>query len=363
MQTLASLRRPLVPEDVNPKDRAGELFRSVTRAATAALLNRIRSPHDGQGERVLAECWPADRNALAILTRAATAPATTTTAGWAAELALATTAGVFLSSLPESAASRLFAAGLMLPLDGVASIKVPYAAATPSLAPSIVAEGAPIPVRQAGITTVTLGPIRKLAVLTALTNELGGHSTPVAELLIRQVLAGSAALALDQTVFTSSTGGLLNGVTPLTATAGGGVAALLGDLGQLAAAISVAGGSKIMLFVPPAKAAIIPVYAPGYPVELVPTPALAPATVVMVDPAGVVSGTSGQPRIDTGRETAVHYEDSTPLQITTGSPGSAVLATPVRSAFQADMFALRLTLDCAWAARPGYVQYISGVTW
>ena len=363
MQSLKPI--PVRPVPPLPADVGAELFRSVTRAATAALLNQIHSPHAGRGERVLAECWPADRNALAILTRAATAPATTTTAGWAAELSVATTASAFLSSLPASDASRLFAAGLMLPLDGVASINVPYAAATPSLAPSIVVEGAPIPVRQAGFTTLTLGPIRKLAVLTELTNELGEHSTPVAELVIRQVLVAAATAALDQAVFTSSAGGLLDGVAPLTATAGGGQAALLGDIGQLVSAITTAGGgARLMLFAAPNKSALLPIYAAGVGfLEVVPTPALLPGTIVMLDPAGVVSGTSGQPRIDVGRETAVHLENTTPLQIATGSPGSAVLATPVRSAFQTDIFALRLTLDFAFAAQPGYVQHITGVTW
>jgi hypothetical protein len=77
----------------------------------------------------------------------------------------------------------------------------------------------------------------------------------------------------------------------------------------------------------------------------------------------VVSGTANQPRIDTSVGTTLHFEDPTPLQLATGAQGSGVLATPTRSMFQTDSFSLRLLLECAWAARPGFVQYVSNVTW
>lgn len=367
MAQTAPARRPFpLPQDIG-----AEAARSVTRAATAALLNQILSPNEGRGERILKETWPSDHRALAIVTRAATAPATTTTAGWAAELSVVGPSAAFLVNLPVSAASQLFARSLQLPLDNVASIKVPYPAATPSLAPSFVAEGAPIPLRQASVTTVTLGPSRKLAVLTALTNEIAEHSTPVAEVLIRGILVATTATALDAAVFSTTAGsasvpaGILNGVTPLTATAGGGATALLGDMKLLAAALATAGaGGQIMIFASPTAAAAIPILVPGYAgIEIIATPTLAAGTVVAIDPAGVVSGTAGQPRIDVGKSTAVHYEDTTPLQISSGTQGSGVLATPVRSAFQTDSFVLRLTLDCSWAARPGFVQFIPSTTW
>ena len=329
------------------------------------MLNEIRSPNDGRGgEKILAEAWPGDRHALAILTRAATAPATTTTAGWAAELAVTTTANAFLGSLSPSAASRLFAAGLVLPLDGVAALRVPYQAATPSLAPSLVAEGAPIPVRQAALTTVTLGPTRKLATIVGMTNEIGSYSTPVAEQVIRQILVESAARALDLAVFSTGAGGLLNGVSGITATAGGGVAALIGDLKALIGALTTAGATRVMLFMASALMASVAIYAPGGfgpAIEIV--PANLGTTVVAIDPSGVVSGAAGQPRIDVGRETLLHFEDTSPLQFSTGAPGSAVLATPSRNLYQTDSMALRLLVDCAWVARPGYVQFVSNVTW
>lgn len=356
-----------------PQDISATLARSVSRAATATVLREIGWPNNGSAEDILRKAWPGDGRALAILQRAATAPATTTTAGWAAELAVIGTVDAFFQNLQQSAAARLFAACLRLPLDGYGSIKVPFAAATPSLSPSFVQEGAPIPVRQAAINATVSLASRKMAVLTALTNDLADHSTPVAEVIIRQVLTANAAVALDQAFFSAAAGdatrppGILNGVSGQTPTTGGGAAALLGDLKGLSAALAAAGaGSRIMLFVPPAQAAAIPVYAPGYntSVEIIPTPALAAtSTVVAIDPNGVVSGYSGEPEITVGRETTVHLEDTTPLQIASGPQGSAVLATPTRSMFQTDSFGLRLLLPCGWAARPGFVQFVSAVTW
>ena len=356
-----------------PSDLNGEQSRSVFRAATAAVLHEIRGPHQSTGPAAILEAtWPSDARARGLVTRAATNPASTTTTGWAAEL-VPTVTGAFLTSLGiASSASQLFAAAVRLSLDGVGTIRMPYATSLSTLAPPFVGEGLPAPVRQASLdSAVTLGPVRKMLILTALTNELNNHSTPTAEVVMRQLLTESAARQLDAAVFSATAGdavthaGLLNGVTPIAATTGGGVNALLGDTKALLAALTAAGaGQRVMIFAPPAQAAAIPIYAPGFNIEVVPTVALAStSTVVAVDPSGVFSGYSGEPQIDTSSAATLHMESSSPLQLTTGAQGSAVVASPQRGLFQVDSFALRLRLPCAWVARPGFVQQIVGATW
>ena len=357
-----------------PADVGVEQSRSVVRACTAAILHYIRGPHQSAGpEAILDATWPGDRTARAIVTRAATAPASTTQSGWAAELAINAT-GSFLASLSiASAAAQLFTNAVRLSLDGVATIRLPYVAPTAGIAPPFIGEGLPGPVRQASLgSAITLGPARKMLVLTALTNELNDHSVPNAEAVMRQVLTESAARQVDAAVFSTTAGdavthpGLLYGVTPIAATTGGGLAAVVGDIENLVAAIAAAGGGRrVMLFVTPGKAVSLPVLAPGIQVEIVPTPALAatPDTVVAVDPSGIFSAYDGSPTIDVSQEATLHFEDSSPLQLTTGPAGSAVIASPARNLFQVDSFSLRLRLPVAFVSRPGFTQVVNSVTW
>lgn len=358
-----------------PGDIGAEQARSVVRAATALALRELNwsAGRRISAEEVLSETWPSDHRARGLLTRTATAAATTSTAGWASQLAITTT-GAFLGSLSlASAAAQLFAAAVRLSLDGVSTIRMPFAASTPALAGAWTAEGSPIVVRQASFTTMTLGPTKKLSVIAALTNEIADHSTPVAETVIRQTMVEHTSRVLDQSVFSNVAGdatrppGILYNVTPITAATGGGQAALLGDLKALLAALTNAGaGQRVMIFAPPAQLASIAVYVPGgfSNIELIPTIDLASTnSVVALDPAGVFSAYSGDPEIDVSKSATLHYEGANPLDLATGVQGSATLASPSQSLFQTDAFALKLILRCAWAVRPGFVQTVSGVSW
>jgi hypothetical protein len=347
--------RPIYPPDAPAS-------RSLTRAITAHALREMRGTENGSAEQIVAEVWPRD-----MVAKAASNPITT---GGASALQ-AQAVAAFVSGLqPQSAAARLMAAGIRVDLDGLGTVSIPRSTSL-AVVPVFVDEGAPIPVAQQAISAATLGPVKKLALVEVLTSELDGASAESAELIIRTIMSEAAAKALDAAVFSTAAAsssrpaGILNGVTPLTATAGGGAAALLGDIGLLIAALTTAGGgTRVMIFAPPAKAAIIPIYAPGFAIEVVPTPALAPATVIALDPSAVASGLGPSVALDVSASTVLHFEDTTPLQITSGAQGSAVVATPARSMFQTNSLALRLILRCAWCVRaPGLVQFVSSVTW
>ena len=83
------------------------------------------------------------------------------------------------------------------------------------------------------------------------------------------------------------------------------------------------------------------------------TDALPDRTVIGIAPAGVAVGYSGVPDIETSIEATVHFEDTTPLPIATGTQGSGVLATPTKSAFQQNLIIIKVRCRCAWAAIPG----------
>jgi hypothetical protein len=342
---------------------------TLIRAVTARALAASGASHHSRDPLALAAAaWPRDERVVHVI-RAATVGATTSTAGWADTLAGTAVSGFVSGLVPQSAAARLMQEGVRVSLEGYGRVTIPRASTSPE--PVFVGEGAPIPVSQGVIANATVGPPCKLALIESLSADLAEHSPEEAETIFGVLMREAASVALDKAVFSTTAAsairpaGILNGVTPLTATAGGGQAALLGDLGALVGALTTAGGgARVMIFAPPAKAAVLPIYAPGYGIEVVPTPALAPSTIVALDPQAFAYGFGADPTIDIASEATLHYEGAAPLDISTGSPGSAVLATPTRSLFQTYTLALRLILRCAWAIRaPGLVQFVPSVTW
>jgi hypothetical protein len=182
----------------------------------------------------------------------------------------------------------------------------------------------------------------------------------------------AAAKNLDASIFSTTAAsavrpaGILNGVTGITATAGGGIEAMVSDIGKLFGAIGDAGGGQdVLLFANPRQAVTLLLRAaPGFDTaRIVSTNVLAAGTVVAVDAAAFASGFGPKSRIDVSENAAVHIEDTAPMAIgTAGSPNT--VAAPVLSAFQTDTHVLRLILQATWVTRlTGAVQFITGATW
>ena len=90
---------------------------------------------------------------------------------------------------------------------------------------------------------------------------------------------------------------------------------------------------------------------------------IAAGNVIALDPAAVVSGFDAAPEIRASREASFHFEDTTPLQLVSGTPPGTI-ASPVGSLWQSDLISLRLFLRAAWTLRvPGAIAWTSGVSW
>ena len=77
---------------------------------------------------------------------------------------------------------------------------------------------------------------------------------------------------------------------------------------------------------------------------------------------GLAVAGSGIPVIDTSKQSTLHLDDTTPLQIATaGAP--ATVAAPTRSLSQTSSFALRCIARVSWSAAPGAIAYVQGATW
>jgi HK97 family phage major capsid protein len=331
--------------------------------------------------KIMEECY-GDHEQTQVVVRAAIAGATTTTAGWAAEL-VATANADFLRLLdPVSVFPGLAAKGTQLSFGPQAGIiRVPSRATTPSIAGSFVAEGGAIPVRRVSLTSITLAPT-KMGVLSVFTREMAAYSNPTIEGLLRREIQRDTAMTIDSLLtdaVAATVGlrpaGLRNGVSGLTAATGGGYTAILKDVQALAAPFDTANaGRNLVLLMAPREARALAM-SPGPDGTLgwttafmgeftiLVSTAITAGMLIMVDAEDFVS-VNGTPEFMVSEHTVLHMEDTTPLNIATGAQGSGVLATPAQSMFQTASIALRMLLEVTWAMRrTGMVQWQTGTNW
>jgi HK97 family phage prohead protease len=371
-------RRPfgLPMKDVQPGDLVYRALNVWTRACES------RRPIAD----VLRETYPDDEATAVVtgaITRAAVAGATTVATNWATEL-VQLAQGEFVNTLyPNSVFPKLSAMGTALNFGpNAGAIKIPARQTTPSIGGSFVAEAAPIPVRRLGTTSITLYP-HKVGAISVYSREIAAYSNPAIEGLIRDSIVNDTTINVDgvlldnAAVSTTRPAGLTNGVSTLTATAGGGYAAFLGDINKLTAPFYAANaGRKLALLTNPQQRQQL-LYAPGPAgapfgwstqftdmFTVIASTTIAAGAVYMIDTVDFVS-VSGAPEFEVSEVATLHMEDTTPLNIATGAQGSGVLATPTQSMFQTGQIAIRMIANVSWAMRrTGMVQFIgSGVNW
>jgi HK97 family phage prohead protease/HK97 family phage major capsid protein len=318
-------------------------------------------------------------------TRAASAAAMTTVTGWAKELAQQTVVEFMDILKAASVFGPLSGMGLALGFGRNAKILIPTRSRTPTIAGSFVGEGLPIPVRQGAFTSLPLTPM-KMAVITTWTRELDEHSIPAIEGLLRDAVVYDTSVAIDAILLDANAAtairpaGILNGVAGLTPTAGGGFAALTGDVKQLSGALltgtlgnvrkpvwlmnpqqvnsagfAIATGAGVFPF----RDEISQGRLGGWPI--IQSGTVPAGTVIVIDAADFVSVTGDGPRFEISDQATLHMEDTSPTDISTS--GTAV-AFPAKSMFQTDMLALRMIMPLTWGIRrTGTVAWVAGVTW
>jgi Phage capsid family len=332
-----------------------EQTQSLYRALIATALGRMRNKPAADMVRSL---WPDDGGAK-WLTRAPTTPLDRS------QYPQLTAINLLPLIAPRSAASQLFELALRLNFAGLNTISVPNAAEVPGAL--FVGEGKPIPVSQAGLVAATIGPVRKLALITGITREVEEASPENAASLIGRLMSTGASRALDRKVFSADAAtvdapaGLLNGVTPIVADTGTGSAGMTADLVALLSAITSANViGDIVLVANPARALAIALLSFGaLPNAVLVSSQIPPGDVIAIAVDGVASGYDGVPTIEASNVPEIHFADPA-LPINEGG----VLASPSWSSFQRDLVLLKLRTQCAWGlTQPGSVQVIHNVNW
>lgn len=343
--------------------------------------------------QVYAQRWGEDgkvdehsRLILDHVTRAASAPADTTTTGWASQLVQTDVRGFLDLLQPASVYPGLSGRGQRLNFGTAGQITIPTWATTPTIAGSFVAEGAAIPVRQGALSSISLGP-KKMAVITTFTREIMTYSNPTIQALVTRKIQDDTSKAIDTVLLDATAAssvrpaGIRAGVSATTATAGGGFAALTGDLKNLLGALITSSNGNLRSptwIMNPVQAVAIGLaqnsggdftFASeiqqgrfgGYPV--IQSATVTAGMVILIDAADYVSVEGDSPMYSVSDQATLHMEDTAPLPIaSTGAPNT--VAAPVRSLYQTDSLALRMILPLNWALlRTGSVSWTQAVTW
>lgn len=343
-----SMTKPFMPPSRAALD--ADWHRSFVRTSTAAVLGQIQRTF---AETIL-QTWPDDARAGLIL-RGAVEPTKLSALSGNAVTKI-------LHLAPRSAAARLFESAVKIDLTGVSSFSFPLA--TSFTEATFVEEGYPIPLGQGDFAGMPLGPVRKVALIAALTNELERASADTAAIIISHVLEIAVGNGLDKVWFSADAAsdiapaGLLFGVTPVA-----GSADMAKDLSALVAAISDAGiDAESVAFVAAAPQAItIKLTARPHFNHRVISANITPGTVIAIATAGLAVAGSGLPVVDACKGGTLHLFDPASAISTPGAP--ATIAAPTRDLYQTDSFALRCIARITWAAAPGSIAALTGATW
>jgi HK97 family phage major capsid protein len=181
MERVADLTRALAPVGATP--RAVDFGRFIQA--------RIRGAEDGiEAAEDFARAIGASSRVVEALRKSAIAAGTTTTSAWGGALVTANTLASEFVAL-ERSQTVLGRLGVRRVPFNTAFHRVDVASVA-----GWVAQGAPVPVSSADLSTVTL-PLTKLGGISVITRELAAHSNPAAAVAIAADLAASAAAFQD----------------------------------------------------------------------------------------------------------------------------------------------------------------------
>jgi len=321
---------------------SGNLF---TRSLTARTLASLR--HCSVAD-IAAQMWPNDRALLQHITRAASNPAMTSVAGWAAELVQKRTADVLEALGPASGAADVLKQCLALDWDGAGLISAPGFTASAGNS-GFVQEGQPIPVRQFAVGPAQLQPY-KLASIAALTREMVESSN--AEALISDALVRSTGLALDVVFFGSAAAtaaqpaGIRNGIAASAASANTDpFAAVFEDVATLINAVAPVGGKGPYIIVAgPGRAVSFGMRIGSAESTIIPVASSAVGNdLICIAPKAIAAALSADPDAETANAATLVMDTAPGAAGTTGSGEKEM--------WQTDSIAVKVRWPVTWALR------------
>lgn len=328
-------------------------------------------------EKALEARYPG-HEAVGIIAKADQTIGTTGTAGWASELVQTAYFGFLQALTGHSIFPDLLGRGLSLTFDRWGTLSLPRRTAG-TAGGGFVAEGAPIRVGKITTAAATLTP-KKMGVIVAFSKELAKRSTPAIEGIVRQAILEDTAATLDPILLdatassASRPAGLLNGVSAVGNGYGGGdYQAVREDIRALLAPFHAANAADgIVVLMNPAQGLNMslmegPMGDPNWLQRIKDRVTIIESTNVTANRliairASDFAGAGGDPDFDVSEQATIHMEDTTPLEIVSGT--GPTTADPVRSLWQTASVGVRMLMDVSWTMRQtGMVQWVDTTTW
>ncbi|WP_181893030.1 phage major capsid protein [Falsiruegeria mediterranea] len=334
-----------------------------------------------------------------LYNKAATAPASTTNAGWAAELVRSDVLEFWAALSERSASAQLRNMAVALLLDDFNSLTIPHRGAGDegSLKPAWVQEGATIPVAQGNLGSTTLNRF-KLGVISVMTQELLNTSNALD--VVEGFILDDMAEGIDSYVFDPASTempairpGAITVGAPNQASAGDTLENILTDIAYLRSQLSNARRPAIVMHSDHMRALEMLVTPEGnfpladrvarrdlWGLHLIDSPFVPRANVVGVDAAAHFHA-ADTTEIDVRGTVTLAMANAAGLapKMTAGGTDDAVddiggsihisdaagtvPATAVRSTFQSNSVAIRVIQPVTWKQLHGTVAYLSNVTW
>jgi len=355
----------------------------LVKSALIAFESGVRHINPDQ---VIKERYSGDEQMKAVadlVVKASQSPAMTNVPGWAQEL-VQESVGAFMDLLkPEAILPKLNLREFTFDIYG--KITLPMRTPGKNLAGGFRAEGAPIRVGAASLTSVDLTP-KSLGVIGTYSAEILKRSTPSIEALIRDFMITDTAEALDKAfvdnVAASATrpAGIRNtiGASNTAVSAGNTAANIQTDIkGRLAQMAGLNMGRRPVWVMHPLRAigvtmALTATGTPAFPSMAnnvlmsipVVTSTNMPSDIVLLIDQSEIAWAGGVPVFDYSMEATIHEEDTTPLAITEPGSPDPTIATPVRSLWQTNSHGIRVVWELDWTRlRSGAVQELTAVAW
>jgi HK97 family phage major capsid protein len=319
-----------------------------------------------------------------LITKAAVIPADTTTSGWADTLVQTSIGDLIQTLTPLSVYPKLAALGDSFTFGRNGAVTLPARNTASTLSSAFVLQGGAIPVRQGAFVPITFTS-KKMGVITVVTREILQHSMPSIEAILRTAIVEDTAVAIDTVLLdtnaatTTRPAGLRN-VAKITASATASIVGFIADIKALATALltgargNLRAPAWIMNPTDVLSASLLTTTAVGETPfreemsrgTLLGIPILTTTTglsdvMCLIDAADFATATGDTPEFTISDQAVLHMEDTSPAAIST-SPG--VFASPVRSMFQTDCFAIKMLLDINWGMRrTGVFQWTDTMAW
>lgn len=328
-------------------------------------------------EKAMEQRYPG-HEALAAILKADQVIGTTTGSHWADDLVQTAYFGFLEALTPYSIFPALLGRGLSLMFDRWGTLVLPGRTGG-TAGGAFVGEASPIRVGKLTTFGAQLAP-KKMGVIIPFSKEIAKRSTPAIEAVVRQAMLEDTAATLDPILLDATAGsavrpaGLRYGISAAASGFGGGdYQAVREDFKNLLAPFVTANGvDNVVVIMNPTQGLNLammegPVGDPNWferireRVTILESTSATANRMVAVR-ASDFAGAGGDPEFDVSEQATIHMEDTTPLEIVSGT--GPTTADPVRSLWQTNSVGVRMLMDVSWVMRrTGMVQWIDTTTW